>query len=136
MIYDAETLLLTEAVMRSFEYRCDYAIFYPEDGYCPNRVISAVIRQGFLKPEEAPRDVPLYAVDMHAPLLLLANMETTLKEPFSSNEKVLRVIRKAQQDLQPDRQIGSGVRSGFFLRQIFGDNLFIVELFLIFLFFR
>ena len=100
MIYDAETLLLTEAVMRSFEYRCDYAIFYPEDGYCPNRVISAVIRQGFLKPEEAPRDVPLYAVDMHAPLLLLANMETTLKEPFSSNERVLRVIRKAQQDLQ------------------------------------
>ncbi|MBQ7536013.1 MAG: cytidyltransferase-related domain protein [Stomatobaculum sp.] len=100
MIYDAETLLLTEAVMRSFEYRCDYAIFYPEDGYCPNRVISAVMRQGFLKPEEAPKDVPLFVADMHAPLLLLANMETTLKEPFSSNERVLKVIRKAQQDLQ------------------------------------
>ena len=100
MIYDAEQLLLTEAVMRSFEYRCDYAIFLPDDGYCPNRVISAVVRQGFLRPEEAPKDVPLYVADMHAPLLLLANMETTLKEPFSSNERVLRVIRKAQQDLQ------------------------------------
>lgn len=100
MIHDAEQLLLTEAVMRSFEHRCDYAIFLPEDGYCPERVLSAIVRQGFIKPEEAPEDVPIYVVDMHAPLMLLANMETTLKAPFSSNDRVLRLIHKAQMELQ------------------------------------
>ncbi len=100
VIYDAEQLLLAEALVRSFMFHCDYALFYPEDGYCPNRVISAVLRQGFVKPPEARRELPLYAVDMHAPLLLLSNMETTLKEPFSSNRRVLKAIRRAQQDLQ------------------------------------
>ena len=100
MIHDEEQLLLTEVVMRSFEHRCDYAIFLPEDGYCPPRVLSAIVRQGFIKPEETPADVPLYVVDMHAPLMLLANMETTLKAPFSSNDRVLRTIHRAQQRLQ------------------------------------
>ena len=100
MILDAEQLLLTEAVMRSFEHRCDYALFLPEDDYCPDQVLSAIVRQGFVKPKEVPEEMPLYAVDMHAPLLLLADIETTLKEPFSSNKRVLKVIRKAQQDLQ------------------------------------
>ena len=99
-IQDPEQLLLTEVFMRSFEHRCDYAIFLPEDSFCPERVYSAVLRQGFRKPEEASGDMPLYVVDMHAPLLLLANMETTLKEPFSSNERVLEVIRRTQKDLQ------------------------------------
>ena len=100
MILDAEQLLLTETVMRSFEHRCDYALFLPEDDYCPDQVLSAILRQGFVKPKEVPEEMPLYAVDMHAPLLLLADIETTLKEPFSSNKRVLKVIRKAQQDLQ------------------------------------
>lgn len=99
-VYDTEQLLLTEAVMRSFAEHCDYAIFMPEDCDCPDSVYSAIRRQGFRKPEEASGDVDLYVADMHAPLILLANMEATLKEPFSSNERVLRVIRKTQQKLQ------------------------------------
>ena len=100
LIYDVEQLLLTETVMRSYEHHCDYAIFLPGDNYCPNSVISAVVRQGFVRPADVPKDLPLYVVDMHAPLMLLSDIETTLKEPFSSNQRVLQVIRKAQQDLQ------------------------------------
>ncbi|MBQ7536012.1 MAG: cytidyltransferase-related domain protein [Stomatobaculum sp.] len=100
MIQDVEQLLLTEVVMRSYQHRVHYAFFLPANDYCPNRVISAVVRQGFLKPREVPQEVPLYMVDMHAPLILLSDIETTLKEPFSSNKRVLKVIRKAQQDLQ------------------------------------
>lgn len=33
MINDAEQLLLTEAIARSFEYKCGYALFFPADGY-------------------------------------------------------------------------------------------------------
>ena len=99
-IHDAEQLLLTELIMYSFGHRCDYAVFYPEGGVCSNRVASAMIRQGFVRPEEAPEHTYIYVVDMHAPLMLLANMETTLKEPFSSNTRILRTIHRAQQELQ------------------------------------
>ena len=97
-IHDAEQLLLTESIVRSFEHRCDFAIFYPQ-GEQTERVLSAVRRQGFVPAPEAKNEL-LFVVDMHAPLLLLANMETTLKEPFSSNTNVLRAIHKAQIDLQ------------------------------------
>lgn len=100
MIHDAEQLLLAEAIARSFAFRCGYAIFFPTDGYCTNRVLSAILRQGFVKAPEFQEDAPLFLVDMHAPLVLFQNLETTLKEPFSSNEKVLKAIYKAHQDLQ------------------------------------
>ncbi len=99
-IHDAEQLLLTELIMYSFGHRCDYAVFYPEGGSYTNRVASAMVRQGFVHPEEAPENTAIYVVDMHAPVMLLANMETTLKEPFSSNERILKVIHNAQQELQ------------------------------------
>ena len=109
MIHDAEQLLLTEAIARSFTFRCGYAMFFPADGYCPSRVLSAILRQGFVKAPEFNEDAPLFLVDMHAPLVLLQNLETTLKEPFSSNERVLRAVYKAHQDLQ---QAATGLYPG------------------------
>lgn len=100
MIHDAEQLLLAETLARSFEHRCGYAIFYPTDGYCPEPVFSAIKRQGFVKAPEFEKEIPLYLVDMHAPVVLMQNLETTLKEPFSSNERVLKAIYKAHRDLQ------------------------------------
>ena len=99
-IHDAEQLLLTEAIVRSFEQRCDTALFYVHDEYLPNLVISAVLREGFVEVDHGHSGDPLLAVDMHAPLLLLEDMETALKEPFSSNERVLEAVYKAQEDLQ------------------------------------
>lgn len=55
---------------------------------------------GFVKAPESPEDAPLYLVDMHAPLVLVQNLETTLKEPFSSNPRVLDAIYKAHRELQ------------------------------------
>lgn len=100
MIHDAEQLLLTEAIARSFAFRCGYALFFPEDGHCPVWVMSAILRQGFVKAPEFNAEAPLFMVDMHAPLILVQNLETTLKEPFSSNARVLKAIYKAHQDLQ------------------------------------
>lgn len=99
-IHDAEQLLLTEVLARSFEHRCGYAIFFPYEGDCPSHVLSAIERQGFVKSPEFKETTPLYLVDMHAPVVLVQNLETTLKEPFSSNERVLKSIYKAHRDLQ------------------------------------
>lgn len=100
MIYNAEQLLLTEAIARSFAFKCGYALFMAGDGECPERVLSAIRRQGFVKAPECESDGLLYLVDMHAPLVLVQNLETTLKEPFSSNERVLKAVRKAHHELQ------------------------------------
>jgi len=100
MIHDAEQLLLTEAIARSFAFKCGYALFMAEEGGCSERVFSAIKRQGFIKAPECKADGSLYLVDMHAPLVLVQNLETTLKEPFSSNPRVLKAIYKAHQDLQ------------------------------------
>ncbi len=100
VIYDAEQLVLTEVIARSFVHRCSYALFFPSDGYCPETVLSSVLRQGFVKASESTEESPLYLVDMHAPLVLVQNLETTLKEPFSSNQRVLKAIYKAHRDLQ------------------------------------
>ena len=98
-VHDAEQLLLTEMIIRSYAQKCDTAVYLPQDQYYPNMVTSAVIRQGFLR-EDVHSGAPFFIVDTHAPLMLLQNMETALKEPFSSNERVLEAIYKAQEDLQ------------------------------------
>lgn len=100
MIHDAEQLLLTEVITCSFSCKCSYALFFPYEGQCRTRVLSAIERQGFVEAPEFREDAPLYLVDMHAPLVLVQNLETTLKEPFSSNPRVLTAIYKAHQDLQ------------------------------------
>ena len=99
-VHDAEQLLLTELIIRSYEHKCDMAVYLPQDEYYPNMVTSAVVRVGFLREDDHSGAAPFFLVDTHAPLMLLQNMETALKEPFSSNERVLEAIFRAQEDLQ------------------------------------
>lgn len=100
MIHDAPQLLLTEVIARSLVCRCGFAMFFPADGRCQKQVLSAIERQGFVKAPDFKEDAPLFLTDMHAPLVLVQNLETTLKEPFSSSPRVLSAIYKAHQELQ------------------------------------
>lgn len=62
--------------------------------------LGAVTRQGFVKADGFEGDRRLWIVDMHAPLVLVQNLETTVKEPFSSNPRILNAIYKAHRELQ------------------------------------
>lgn len=98
-IYDPEQLLLTEALAKALEQHCSYAMFLPEEE--PGEASrGAVIRQGFAEAENFEGKRRLWLVDMHAPLVLVQNLETTLKEPFSSSPRILRAIHKAHRELQ------------------------------------
>lgn len=98
-IYDPEQLLLTEALAKALEQHCSYAMFLPEEE--PGEASQgAVIRQGFAEAENFEGKRRLWRVDMHAPLVLVQNLETTLKEPFSSSPRILRAIHKAHRELQ------------------------------------
>lgn len=107
-IYDGEAirdpaqLLLAEVLTQALRKNLNFAIFVAERGLTSKEVIFALERQGFVRPtmlrESDKRTI--YVVDMHEPLMLLHNLETTIKEPFASNQAVLEAIERNHKKLQ------------------------------------
>jgi glutamine synthetase type III len=90
-------LLLTEVLSRAMADDCGYAVWWSPSP--PPDTLDLLERQGFVQAEiETPR--PLLLVDMRSPVVLLQNISTTLKEPFSSDSKVLSAIRDAHYRFQ------------------------------------
>ena len=94
--YDAGQLLLTEALFRSLSEDCSYAVWWADAN---EKTLDLLTRQGFVQ-ADIPASKPLLLVDMRSPVVLLQNIPTTLKEPFSSDPVVLEAIRKAHFRLQ------------------------------------
>ncbi len=102
--YDFEQLLLSEVLAWALARGCGYGICYAETGV-PVSALSpagaaALERQGFVRAAHSREGRPLFVVDMTAPLVLIQNLETTIKEPFSSNDEVLAAVRSAHRRLQ------------------------------------
>ncbi|MFV0497171.1 MAG: nicotinate-nicotinamide nucleotide adenylyltransferase [Candidatus Fimivivens sp.] len=97
--YNIGQLLMTEALSRAMSEDCGYAVYYPTNLKNDNAVISLLQLQGFIKAQVS-SDRPLLLVDMRAPVVLIQNLATTLKEPFSSNTNVLEATRQAQIRMQ------------------------------------
>lgn len=95
--YDVGQLLLTEALSRAMAEDCGYAVWW--GGETSPEILSLLERQGFV-PAVAEAPHPLMVVDMRSPAVLLQNISTTLKEPFSSDRQVLTSIRNAHFRLQ------------------------------------
>ncbi len=101
-IRDSAQLLLAEVLAASLEHNGSFAIFVSDRGFCSREAVSALERQGFVRPgknEEHDQRL-IFMVDMHEPLLLLQNLETTIKEPFASSPAVLQAIEKNHKKLQ------------------------------------
>ena len=79
--YDVGQLLMTEALSRSLGEDCSYAVWHAT---ASEETLDLLERQGFV-PAELPSAKPLLLVDMRSPSVLLQNIPTTLKEPFSSD---------------------------------------------------
>ena len=95
--YDAGQLLLTEALSQAMGEDCGYAVWH---GPAPSKeLLDLLARQGFI-PITGTEERPLLLVDMRSPAVLLQNIPTTLKEPFSSHRLVLSAIRSAHHRLQ------------------------------------
>lgn len=95
--YDAGQLLLTEALSQAMGEDCGYAVWY---GPAPaEEILDLLARQGFVQ-IAGTSDRPLLLVDMRSPAVLLQNIPTTLKEPFSSDRQVLPAIQEARRQFQ------------------------------------
>ena len=101
-IRDPAQLLLAEVITQVLEKNCSFAIFAAERGTVSKEAAFALERQGFVRPEllEEGEKRVIYMVDMHEPLMLLHNLETTLKEPFGSSPAVLSAIERNHKKLQ------------------------------------
>ena len=101
-IHDAAQLLLVEVIARALRKNGSFALFVSDRNLASEEAVSALERQGFVRPpipEDSDRRI-IYAVDMHEPLLLLHNLETTIKEPFASCPEVQEMMEKNHQRLQ------------------------------------
>ncbi|MGI5963555.1 MAG: nicotinate-nicotinamide nucleotide adenylyltransferase [Lawsonibacter sp.] len=94
---DYGQLLLSELLSRALEEEHVYAVFAPHDGHLSSELENNLARMGFLSYEG---DRPIREVDMHAPTVLIQNLETAIQEPLSRNPRVLSAIRRSHQRLQ------------------------------------
>lgn len=96
--WDFPQLLLTEALSHALTEDCSYAVYAPEEpaGCALEDLLG---RSGFLRVPDCGEHPPLL-VDMRAPVTLLQNAVTTLKEPFSSDRGVLAAVHAADRRLQ------------------------------------
>lgn len=94
--YDVGQLLLTEGLSHAMGQDCGYAVWHaPADA----QTMDLLERQGFC-PAEISTPLPLLLVDMRSPAVLIQNIPTTLKEPFSSDRKVLEAVKTAHSRFQ------------------------------------
>lgn len=102
IIKDSPQLLLTEVITQALAKNYSYCLFISEPELMSEEVIDALKRQGFTSPQlpEDSEKRAIYIVDMHEPLLLMHNLETTIKEPFASSPEVLEALEKNHKKLQ------------------------------------
>ncbi len=99
---DSAQIILAETLMRALGKNITAAVFVTDANTVTDSVISALERQGFVKPpSRASADRrTVYFVDMHEPLLLLHNIDTTIKEPFASSPLVRQTEADCHRRLQ------------------------------------
>lgn len=91
--------LLVEALDKGLRNGCTHAIFYALEDVSAN-AIAVLERQGFVVMPSGDNKKPLYIVDIREPLVLIRNIETALKTPFSTSDSVLKAAHKAHCNLQ------------------------------------
>lgn len=94
---DYAQLLLSELLSRALEEEYVYAVFRPHGGCLATHLEHILARQGFVAREG---DTPIWEVDMHAPSVLIQNLETAIQEPLCRNSRVLSAIRRGHERLQ------------------------------------
>lgn len=99
-IRGVEQLALTETLAHCLEEDFSYAIYHDYLGSANKSVTQVLQHQGFTALEDGTVQDPILLVNMEQPVSLFKNMETTLKEPFNRNGKVLKVLEEAHERLQ------------------------------------
>ncbi len=93
-------LVMTDVLSYGVGVDCDHAVFRPTGDEFDGRVRGFLQQQGFVHLDGEFADLPVMLVNLRSPIVLFQNMETVLKDPFASNETVLKTLRKTHRRLQ------------------------------------
>lgn len=101
-IYDnMEQIILTETLAYCLKNDFTYALYHNiMSNMNTEAVIDTLELQGFVRIDDESVKKSVYAVDMKFPVCLTLNMESFLKEPFNTNERVHEAIVTARKRLQ------------------------------------
>ena len=99
-IADLEQIVLTETLAECLRQDYTYTVCSPKYSQITKSMKDALERQGFIPVPlpEVPREI--YVVDMKQPVVLYHNVQTAIKEPFSTNPRVLRVLDESHKRFQ------------------------------------
>ena len=93
-------LLLTEALSEALRRDCTHALFPADTTKASPTILKVLERQGFQVLDGSPPQRPLYITDMGSVVVLIRNIETAFKEPFSRLPSVLRMAAQCHWRLQ------------------------------------
>lgn len=95
-----EQIILTELLTYGIRNQITRAYYQDHYGTENPKLIELLKRQGFLETKSEQREIGDFEVDMRRPVVLIDDALTVIKEPFSSNEKVRRVIAETHAKFQ------------------------------------
>jgi len=93
---DDAQLLLSEVIARSLADECVYAVCSPRGGIT-EELEDLLLRQGFLRREGSAH---FLEVDMHTPIVLIRNLETTIQEPLAGDPRIRDLISRCHAKMQ------------------------------------
>ena len=93
---DYGQLLLSELIAHALEEEYVYTVFRPHEGSIPDWTERILARMGF---EAREGSAPIREVDMHAPTVIIQNLETTIQDPLNRNPRVLSAIRRGHEKM-------------------------------------
>jgi nicotinic acid mononucleotide adenylyltransferase len=98
---DIEQIIITETLSHGLEEDLTYAVYHNILTNVDSNKISEILElQGFIKLPVENLGLPVYGVDMRKTTSLMLNLKSFLKEPFSKNNKIKRVIQESRKRLQ------------------------------------
>ncbi len=99
-IPNIDQLVLTEALAHAVQRDFTYALYHAKSHLPDAKLLATLKRQGFHPILGSRQEHPIYAVDMKCPIALVQNMETIIKAPFQTNQRVLEVMNETHKRLQ------------------------------------
>ena len=90
-------LLLSELLAKTIEREFVYAVYYPTSKDIDEDTEYVLRRMGFVSNEGKS---PIREVDMHSPVVMIQNLETTVQEPLNRNSRIRSAIRRSHEKLQ------------------------------------
>ncbi len=93
-------MVLTEVLADAAGRDVTYAVCRLQEQGISAEVENVLERQGFTKMDTGRDHTDIYEVSMKEPVVIIDNMDTVLKEPFSESSRILDVLDKAHKDMQ------------------------------------